>query len=85
VLQDDDAEKMNRAMEWARAHGKLTEAEASLSANRMSDEEVNRLIAQRDAAKKARDFGRADAVRKQLTEAGITVEDTKDGTRWKRK
>jgi cysteinyl-tRNA synthetase len=85
VLKDDDAEKMSRAMEWARAHGKLTEAEASLSARKMSDEEVNRLIAQRDAAKRARDFGRADAIRKQLTEAGIIVEDTKDKTRWKRK
>jgi cysteinyl-tRNA synthetase len=85
VLKDDDAEKMGRAMEWARAHGKLTETEASLSANKMSDEEVNRLSAERDAAKKARDFGRADAIRKQLTEAGVIVEDTKDGTRWKRK
>jgi cysteinyl-tRNA synthetase len=85
VLKDDDAEKMGRAMEWARAHGKLTDAEASLSASRMSDEEVNRLSAERDAAKRARDFGRADAIRKQLTEAGIIVEDTKDGTRWKRK
>ncbi len=32
VLKDDDAEKINRAMEWAKAHGKLNEAEASLSA-----------------------------------------------------
>jgi cysteinyl-tRNA synthetase len=85
VVIDDDAEKMARAMEWARAHGKLADAEASLSASKISDEEVNRLTAQRDAAKKARDFGRADAIRKQLTEAGIIVEDTKDGIRWKRK
>jgi cysteinyl-tRNA synthetase len=85
VLKDDDAEKLARAMEWAKAHGKLSEAEASLVADRMSDDEVNHLIDERNAAKKARDFARADAIRSQLTEAGIIVEDTKDGIRWKRK
>jgi cysteinyl-tRNA synthetase len=85
VLKDDDAEKLARAMEWAKSHGKLSEAEASLIADRMSDDEVNRLIDERTAAKKARDFARADAIRAQLTEAGIIVEDTKDGIRWKRK
>jgi cysteinyl-tRNA synthetase len=52
---------------------------------RISDDDVNRLIEERNAAKKARDFARADAIRKQLTEASIVVEDTKDGIRWKRK
>ncbi|HEY6307339.1 MAG TPA: cysteine--tRNA ligase [Candidatus Angelobacter sp.] len=85
VLKDDDQEKLVRAMEWARSHGKLSEAEASLTANQISDDEVNRLIAERNAAKKGRDFARADAIRAQLTEAGIIVEDTKDGIRWKRK
>jgi len=51
----------------------------------ISDSEVERLIAERNAAKKARDFARADSIRKQLTDAGIIVEDTKDGIRWKRK
>jgi cysteinyl-tRNA synthetase len=85
VIKDDDAEKMSRAMEWAKAHGKLSEAEAKLVAEQMSDDEVNRLIDERNAAKRARDFARADAIRAQLTEAGIIVEDTKDGIRWKRK
>jgi cysteinyl-tRNA synthetase len=85
VLNDDDAEKLARAMEWAKSHGKLSEAEASLVADRMPDDEVTRLIDERNAAKKARDFARADAIRNQLTEAGIIVEDTKDGIRWKRK
>ena len=82
VLQDDDAAKMARATEWARAHGLL---EQSQLRDQMRDEEVDQLIAERSAAKKARDFGRADAIRAQLTEAGIIVEDTKDGIRWKRK
>jgi cysteinyl-tRNA synthetase len=83
VIQDDDAEKTKAALEWARAHGIATEAGAA--GNGISDEEVNRLIEERNAAKKARDFARSDAIRKQLAEAGIVVEDTKDGIRWKRK
>jgi cysteinyl-tRNA synthetase len=85
VIQDDDAEKMTRAAEWAKAHGRLNAAEASLVASRISNEEVDRLIEERNAAKKARDFARADSIRAQLTDAGIIVEDTKDGIRWKRK
>jgi cysteinyl-tRNA synthetase len=70
-------------MEWARTHGLLKDAE--VPADAMSDEQVNQLIEERNAAKKARDFARSDAIRKQLSDAGIIVEDTKDGIRWKRK
>jgi cysteinyl-tRNA synthetase len=84
VLQDDDAEKMDRAREWALAQGKLEAAAAALPA-RISNDEIERLIDERNAAKQARDFAKADAIRTQLTESGILVEDTKDGTRWKRK
>ncbi len=51
----------------------------------MPDAEVERLIAERTQAKKARDFARSDALRTQLLEAGVILEDTKDGVRWKRK
>jgi cysteinyl-tRNA synthetase len=83
VLKDDDAEKTKAAMEWARAHGMLKNSE--VPADAISDGEVNRLIEERSAAKKARDFARSDDIRKQLSDAGIAVEDTKDGIRWKRK
>jgi cysteinyl-tRNA synthetase len=83
VLKDDDAAKIAHAAEWAKDHGLLDQSQ--LSAGQLPDDEVERLIAERTAAKKARDFGRADAIRAQLTEAGIVVEDTKDGIRWKRK
>jgi len=81
VLKDDDAGKTARALEWAKSHG----LETNIAANSISDAEVERLIAERNAAKKARDFAKADAIRTQLAEAGILVEDTKDGIRWKRK
>ena len=42
-------------------------------------------IAERAAAKKARNFGRSDQIRQELLDAGIILEDTKEGTRWKRK
>jgi cysteinyl-tRNA synthetase len=51
----------------------------------MPDEEVERLIAERQAAKKSKNFQRADAIRGELLEQGIVLEDTREGVRWKRK
>ncbi len=51
----------------------------------ISDAEVEGMIGERNAAKKKRDFQRADQIRAQLQEAGIMLEDTKEGIRWKRK
>ena len=48
------------------------------------DAEVERLIAEREEARKRRDFARADEIRKQLLAMGIQLDDTKDGPRWKR-
>ena len=44
---------------------------------------VQSLVDERQAAKKARDFARADAIRAELTALGIAVEDTPQGPRWK--
>ena len=46
---------------------------------------IDALIEERTAAKKGRDFGRADAIREQLESAGIVLEDTREGTRWSRR
>jgi cysteinyl-tRNA synthetase len=83
VLKDDDAEKMKVAMEWARSHGILKDSD--VPAEGMPDAEVNRLIEERNAAKRARDFAKSDSIREQLAESGVILEDTKDGVRWKRK
>jgi cysteinyl-tRNA synthetase len=53
--------------------------------HQISDSEVESMIAERTAAKKARNFARADQIREQLLEQGIILEDTKSGVRWKRK
>jgi cysteinyl-tRNA synthetase len=41
------------------------------------------LIAERESARKARDFKRSDELRKALLEKGVTIEDTPKGTKWK--
>jgi cysteinyl-tRNA synthetase len=51
----------------------------------ISETEIESLIADRAAAKRARDFALSDKIRAQLLEQGIVLEDTKDGARWKRK
>jgi cysteinyl-tRNA synthetase len=57
----------------------------TVQTNAITDSEVESMIAERTAAKKARNFARADQVREQLLEQGIILEDTKSGVRWKRK
>jgi len=47
--------------------------------------EVESLIEERNAARKNRNFKRADEIRSQLAERGVLLEDTPQGTKWKRK
>ncbi len=47
--------------------------------------EIERLVAERDAARRRRDFGAADRLRGELAALGIVVEDTPQGARWKRR
>lgn len=73
VLEDTDAQKL-------RVLGYDTEGGGP------SDAEVEKLIAERQAARQRRDFAASDRIRKELAERGILVEDTRDGSvRWKRK
>ena len=48
------------------------------------DDEIEALIAERQAARKAKDFARADAIRDELLEKGIILKDTREGVKWKK-
>ena len=48
------------------------------------DEEIEKLIAERQAARKAKDFARADQIRDELLARGIELKDTREGVKWKR-
>lgn len=48
-------------------------------------EEIERLIEERQEARKNRDFAKADQIRDELLKKGIILEDTREGVRWKRK
>ena len=48
------------------------------------DEEIENLIAERQNARKAKDFARADEIRGLLLEKGIELKDTREGVKWKR-
>lgn len=73
VLRDDDSDKL-------RALGFAVDAVVPNNA------EIEKLVAERQAARKRRDFAASDRIRDQLVAHGITLEDTRDGNvRWKRK
>lgn len=48
------------------------------------DEEIEKLIEERQAARKNKDFARADEIRDQLLEQGIVLKDTREGVKWRR-
>ena len=89
VLKDDDQPKMKAVLDWARAEGREKEISPELleiaGSAQLSDEQVNQKLAAMQAARNARKFKESDALRAELTEAGIIVENTKDGVRWRRK
>jgi cysteinyl-tRNA synthetase len=73
VLEDNDGEKLKELGFGGGTGG-------------ADDAEIEKLVAEREAARKRRDFQTADRIRKQLADRGIILEDTKDGSvRWKRK
>jgi cysteinyl-tRNA synthetase len=87
VLRDDDAPRMRRILEWAQSEGKSAAKELVevAGSDGLPDENVEALVAEHERARKTRDFARSDAIRAQLSQAGIVVENTKQGVRWKRK
>lgn len=90
--KEGDAEAVSAARRQLLAGGWLLgilieNAEAHFTGGRegaMSSDEIDALIEQRNAARSAKDFARADEIRDQLAAAGIELEDLREGTRWRR-
>ncbi len=57
---------------------------AGASSDGMSADEIEALLVEREEARAGRDFARADAIRDELAAAGVTIEDSAEGTRWRR-
>jgi cysteinyl-tRNA synthetase len=86
VLDDRDDAITRFALDWAARENRLNEAAPELVAGyALSPEAIDGLIEERNRARKARDFARADAIRKELSEKGIVLEDSSGGVRWHRK
>ncbi len=89
VLRDDDGEKMKQIFDWAPSEGREPEVSPELRelvrAAQLSEAGIEEKIKQMESARKARNFHLSDALRAELTGAGILIENTKDGVRWRRK
>jgi len=89
VLEDDDGPKMKRVIEWAPTEGRDQDISGGLrdavQSGQLSDADIESKIAGMKAARAARDFQASDKIRAELTAAGILIEITKDGIRWRRK
>jgi cysteinyl-tRNA synthetase len=89
VLRDDDAPKMKAILDWAKTEGRANDVSQELidavGTQRLSDAEIEAKIAEMEAARRSRNFQASDAIRNELVAAGLLVEITKDGVRWRRK
>jgi cysteinyl-tRNA synthetase len=89
VVKDDDGVKMKQVFEWASTEGRDKDVSAELKeavqSGQFSDADIEKNVAEMEAARRARNFKASDALRAELTAAGIVIENTKDGVRWRRK
>ena len=88
VLKDDDQPKMKAILDWAKAEGRADispQLEELAGSAQLADDQINQKLADMEAARKARNFKLSDTLRAELTNAGIIVENTKEGVRWRRK
>jgi cysteinyl-tRNA synthetase len=86
VIDDQDAAPTKAALAWAESQGLLDKVAPELLVREgLSDAGIEALIAERNTARKQRNFRRSDEIRDELAAKGVVIEDAKDGVRWKRK
>jgi cysteinyl-tRNA synthetase len=89
VLKDDDVPKMKEVFDWAPTEGREQDISSELrevvQSGQLSDTDIEKKIAEMGTARNARNFKVSDAIRTELIGAGVLIENTKDGIRWRRK
>ena len=89
VLKGNDVPQMKQVSDWASTEGRDKDISAELreavQSGQLSDADIEKKIAEMVAARNGRNFKFSDALRAELTAAGIVIENTKDGVRWRRK
>jgi cysteinyl-tRNA synthetase len=90
VLKDDDGPKIKQVFDWAPTEGRekdiSRELREAVQTGQFSDADIEKKIAEMEEARRTRDFKTSDAIRAEIqTAAGIIIEQTKDGIRWRRK
>ncbi len=79
------AENRTEIEEWFKVIDRRLGIAPSSESSGSDDTEIEELIAARNQARGEREFARADEVRTQLLDMGVVIEDTREGTRWRRK
>jgi cysteinyl-tRNA synthetase len=89
VLSDDDGPKMKQVFDWAPTENRegdiSAELQEAVQSAQLSETGIQKKINEMEEARKARNFKVSDALRAELTAAGVVIENTKDGVRWRRK
>ena len=86
VIADNDAAPTAEALKWAEANGMMDKVAPELLVRQgLRDAEIEGLIAERNLARKQRNFKRSDEIRDELAAKGVVIEDSREGVRWKRK
>jgi len=81
-LQEDDRVEINK---WIDVVDERLAIIPPMEQLVQGDEEIDALVAQINEARRNRDFATSDRIRNELRDRGVLIEDTREGTRWRRK